>query len=86
MKRPATAMPDVTTAHLVLHRFYSKALRQNHSRLSYVELIASAPSPFAVEQALLDFRRFYRDASPKTKGRVEETARVRLCELRGVLP
>ena len=48
--------------------------------------IAGAPSPFAVEGILDDYRRFVRDASPKTRAQVLETARVRLCELRGVLP
>lgn len=45
-----------------------------------------APSPFAVEGLLDDFRRFATDASPKTRAQVLETARVRTCELRGVLP
>lgn len=53
---------------------------------SYAEAIARAPSPFAVEGLLDDFRRFAREASPKTCAQLEETSRVRLCELRGVLP
>ena len=83
MKRAA---PTITTAEIALHRFYSKAVRQNHNRPSFVEAIASAPSRFAVETMLDDFHRFCHSASAKTKGQVEETARVRLCVLRGVLP
>ena len=56
------------------------------ARRSTVEDIAHARSPFAVEGILDDFRRFAVEASPKTRAQVAETARVRLCELRGVLP
>ncbi len=56
------------------------------ARPSTVEELAHAPSPFAVEGILDDFRRFAVEASPKTRAQVEETAWVRLCELRGVLP
>jgi hypothetical protein len=79
---PAT----ITMADVQRDRFYRQALRQNHRAPSITELIASAPSPFAVEGLLDDFQRFVHGASPKTRAQVDETARVRLCELRGVLP
>ena len=75
-----------TMAHVAIARFYHRALRPNHARPSTVEAIARAPSVFAVEGILDDFRRFAREASPKVRERVLEAARVRFCELRGVLP
>jgi hypothetical protein len=74
-------------AHVAIGRFYYRKLRVQERRpQSIVEALATAPSPFAVEGLLDDFRRFNRGASPKTTAQVLETARVRLCELRGVLP
>jgi hypothetical protein len=78
--------PGLTMARVHLARFYHRARRQNHCSPSIVEAIASAPSVFAVEGLLDDFRRFTRDASPRTHAQVLETARARICELRGVLP
>jgi hypothetical protein len=83
--RPRPQLPP-TTAHLHIARFYRKVLRQNHRAPSITEALAMAPSPFAVEGILDDFRRFATDASLKTRAQVLETARVRTCELRGVLP
>ncbi len=77
-----------TMAHVEMcrvARLYQEAFRGR--RRSWVERIAAAPSPFAVEGLLSDFRLFgSRDCSVKTRAQVHETARVRLCELRGVLP
>jgi hypothetical protein len=73
-------------AHVAIARFYHEALRPNHARPSTLEWIASAPSVFAVEAALDDFRRFAREASPKVRKRVLEAAYMRRCELCGVLP
>ncbi len=75
-----------STAHLHLARFYIQAERQ-HARVSWAERIAAAPSPFAVEGLLADFVLFgSRYASDKARSQVFETARVRVCELWGVLP
>ena len=75
-----------STAHLHLARFYIQAERQ-HARVSWTARIAAAPSPFAVEGLLADFVLFgSRYASEKARAQVFETARVRTCELRGVLP
>ncbi len=81
---PAAPLP--TMAHVAIARFYSKAFQVNHARPSAVEAIARAPSLFAVEGILDDFNRFATHASPKTRAQVLETARVRMCELRGWLP
>lgn len=75
-----------STAHLHVARFYIEAERQRPDR-SWAERVAAAPSPFAVEGLLADFALFGgRHASEKTRAQVQETARVRLCELRGKLP
>lgn len=75
-----------TTAHAAVARFYREALRPGHGH-SVVEEIAAAPSPFSVEGLLADFERFAaRGASEKTRSRVREAARVRLAQLRGLLP
>ncbi len=78
----------IAVVRLLEQRFPLQRMRDlpAHARPSTVEEIAHAPSPFAVEGLLRDFRRFATEASPKTQARVEETARVRLCQLRGVLP
>ncbi len=83
----------MTMAHVALVRFLEQGFPLQtvrdlpaHARPSTIEEIAHAPSPFAVEGLLDDFRRFATEASPKTRARVLETARVRICELRGVLP
>ncbi len=76
----------ITTAHHHLARFYLEAERQR-PRPSWVEQIAAAPSSFAVEGLVADFVLFgSRYASEKTRAQVFETARVRTCELRGLLP
>jgi hypothetical protein len=76
----------MTTAHIHVARFY-QAIAEGHRAPSWRERIAAAPSPFAVEGLLGDFVLFgSRHASPKVRAQVFETARVRLCELRGVLP
>jgi hypothetical protein len=76
----------VTTAHHHIARFYLAAERQ-HRSTSWVERIAAAPSPFSVEGLVADFVLFGgRYASPKVRAQVQETARVRICELRGLLP
>jgi hypothetical protein len=76
----------VTTAHYHVARFYLAAERQ-HMRISWVARIAAAPSPFSVEGLVADFVLFVgRTASAKTRAQVMETARVRICELRGLLP
>lgn len=78
-------LPPVTTAHVHLARFYREAERQR--RLSWVERIAAAPSPFALDGLLADFALFgSRDASSKTRSLVAEVARVQRCVLAGVLP
>lgn len=64
----------------------SRGVPAKPCRPSTLELIAGAPSVFAVEGILEDFRRFAGEASPKVRKRVLEAARVRHCELRGVLP
>lgn len=75
-----------TTAHAAVARFYRDALRPGHGH-SVVEEIAAAPSPFSVETMLADFDLFVaRGASEKTRSRVREAARVRLAQLRGLLP
>lgn len=75
-----------TTAHAAVARFYREALRPGHGH-SVVEEIAAAPSPFSVEGLLADFDLFVaRGASEKTHSRVREAARVRLAQLRGLLP
>jgi hypothetical protein len=76
----------ITTAHHHLARFYLAA-EQEHSRASWVERIAVAPSLFAVDGLVADFVLFGgRYASDKARAQVFETARVRKCALRGVLP
>jgi len=76
----------VTTAHHHIARFYLAAERQ-HRSVSWVERIAAAPSPFSVEGLVADFVLFGgRYASDKTRAQVYETARVRTCELWGVMP
>jgi hypothetical protein len=76
----------VTTAHDHLARFYLAAERGRPSP-SWVERIAAAPSPFAVDGLVADFVLFgSRHASPKTVAQVYETARVRRCALAGRLP
>lgn len=78
--------PPMTTAHIAAHRFYRKALKPRPDP-SVVERIHRAPSPFAVAGLVDDFRRFTaRTASPKTRARVAEAARVRVAVLRGRLP
>ncbi len=82
LRRPG----PVTTAHHHLARFYREAERE-HTRASWVERIAAAPSPFSVEGLVADFLLFGgRHASDRVRAQVIETARVRTCELRGVLP
>ncbi len=81
--------PPPTMAHVAIARFYyggHGALRSNHAKPSTIEAITRAPSPFAVEGIVDDFNRFATQASPKTRAQVLETARVRICELRGWLP
>ena len=76
----------VTTAHYHIARFYLEAERER-SRPSWVQRIAAAPSIFGVEGLVADFVLFgSRHASEKTRAQVFETARVRTCELRGMLP
>ena len=76
----------ITTAHHHIARFYLAAERQ-HRSVSWVERIAAAPSPFSVEGLVSDFVLFGgRYASDKVRAQVYETARVRTCVLRGVMP
>lgn len=87
MSRPGAQRGPVTTAHMAAARFYRKALRRNHQEPSIVERLDRAPSAFAVDVILQDFKLFqFRRASPRTRLRVAEAAYVRLAALRGVLP
>ena len=82
---PRTGRPR-TTAHVHVARFYLAA-EAGRKTPSWVERIAAAPSPFTVEGLVADFVLFgSRYASQKTRAQVIETARVRVCALRGVLP
>lgn len=77
----------ITTAHVQCARFYRKHFRDNHPEPSIVERLLRAPSPFAVEQLVGDFERLIAHRVPaKKRAQVHEVARVRVCELRGVLP
>ncbi len=75
----------LTTAHQSMARLVIEEERRRPA--SWVERIAAAPSPFAVEGLVGDFALFgSRYASAKVRLQVYETARVRVCELRGLLP
>ena len=77
----------ITTAHLHVSRFYQAIEEGRRRRLGWVERIAAAPSPFCVDGLVADFVLFgSRNCSPKTTAQVMETARVRRCQLRGLLP
>lgn len=84
MPENALLRGTVTTAHREIFRFYRGL--SGARKPSTVERIASAPSPFAVEGLVADFEAFASGASQKARDRVREAARVRICQLRGLLP
>ncbi len=76
--------PPETTAHVAGLRFYRKHLRQNKTRPSLLDRAAALPSRFSIEEFLSEI-----EALPlrrKLREQLRETCRVRLAELRGVIP
>jgi hypothetical protein len=73
-----------TTAHLAARRFYQKHLRPNRKGPSLVERAAHLQSPLAIEEFLKEVGRL--GLKPKLLAQLRETCRVRLAELKGVLP
>ena len=74
--------PDqVTTAHVAGYRFY-RELRPRSRPPAVLEVIARAPSPWAIRMTLEDASRFMR-ADRRTRERWRRAARARLATLQG---
>lgn len=72
-----------TTAHVAAARFYKKAFRQNQTRPSLLQRAAAIPSPVSVEEFLKEIAAL--PLKRKLREQLEETCRLRLATLRGVV-
>lgn len=72
---------SLTTAHLAGLRFYRDLHRPSRG-ISVLEVIARAPSPWAIRTLLEDASRFT-SADRRTRERWRRTARARLATLQG---